>query len=310
MVYENYIFNTLYLNITDRCLSNCSYCKLGDSNNNKVATLSDMVRAVEKVKPSAVAITGGEPLLYQDLIINFLNFYEIDYRRHWDVTICTSFIGDIKLDDRLLNMIDTIQYTYSEDRIKKIGKERFESIIKSLDRLRLNVTTIYTVLPEDLKRLDTEDKIKDFFTYILPFTDGISIEALSYDKSFEDYQKYLDNVDKFMSIAFKYIPLNMNMNIAQWKKYHNSSFGITCSSCEIGCAHTMLPDGSIIKSCNCGVERDINHFENRNKKVLTKCGQCKAFYYEKCKAGCERFEEYCAFPKITFSNWYRGDYNA
>ena len=310
MVYENYIFNTLYLNITDRCLSNCSYCKLGNSNNNKVATLSDMVRAVEKVKPSAVAITGGEPLLYQDLIINFLNFYEIDYRRHWDVTICTSFIGDIKLDDRLLNMIDTIQYTYSEDRIKKIGKERFESIIKSLDRLRLNVTTIYTVLPEDLKRLDTEDKIKDFFTYILPFTDGISIEALSYDKSFEDYQKYLDDVAKFMSIAFKYIPLNMNMNIAQWKKYHNSSFGITCSSCEIGCAHTMLPNGSIIKSCNCGVERDTKHFENRNKKVLTKCGQCKAFYYEKCKAGCERFEEYCAFPKITYSNWYRGDYNA
>ena len=54
----------------------------------------------------------------------------------------------------------------------------------------------------------------------------------------------------------------------------------------------------------------MKHFENRNKKVLTKCGQCKAFYYEKCKAGCERFEEYCAFPKITYSNWYRGDYNA
>ena len=310
MVFENYIFNTLYLNITNKCLSNCSYCKLGNSSNTLVASLDDMIRAVELTKPSGIVITGGEPLLYKQLIMDFLNFYEIDYRRHWDVTICTSFIGDIELDKELLNLTNTIQYTYSEERIEKIGKERFEAIINGIDRLRTDLTTIYTALPEDIARLDTEEKVKEYFEYILPFTDGIAIEALSYDKSFDDYQKYLDDVDKFMSIAFKYIPEEKNLNIAQWKKYHNSSFGITCSSCEIGCAHTMLPNGNIIKSCNCGVERDIKHFENRNKKVLTKCGQCKAFYYEKCKAGCERFEEYCAFPKITYSNWYRGDYNA
>jgi organic radical activating enzyme len=310
MVFENYIFNTLYLNITNKCLANCSYCKLGNSNNTTVASLDDMVRAVELVKPSAVVITGGEPLLYKRLIKDFLNFYEIDYRRHWDVTICTSFIGDIEIDKELTSLVDTIQYTYSEKRIKKIGKEKFESIINSLDRMKLDLTTIYTVLPEDMKRLDSEDKIKEYFEYILPFTDGISFEALSYDESFEDYQKYLDDVDKFMSIAFKYVPLDKNLNISQWNRFRNSSFGITCSSCDIGCAHTMLPTGNVIKTCNCGIDRIIKHFENRKNKVLNKCGECAMFYYEHCKAGCERFEEYCAFPKITYSNWYRGDYNA
>ena len=70
----------------------------------------------------------------------------------------------------------------------------------------------------------------------------------------------------------------MNMNIAQWKKYHNCSFGIVCSSCDIGCANTMLPNGCIVKTCNCGIERTTKHFENRKNKILNKCGECDMFY--------------------------------
>lgn len=294
MEYDNNLFVTLYLNITEDCNLQCDYCKLWKPKG-KTATLSDMITAVEKVKPSHICITGGEPIFYQDMIKSFIRFYEAGFRRLWDVTLCTNLS---KLpDDELLKMINNVQYTYSIDRIKRLGKEQ---VLDRLDYLKdkTNLSTIITLTEQELK----EDPI-EFGRELLTFPSNMySFEPLSFSEDLED--GYYNRVDEFLYKIYDIIPIEKNYFFHKIEKNKAGTISIDCNSCDIGCAFTMKPDGEVIKQCNCGIPR--NSFD-RKQKFLNMCVNCE--YFKQCKVGCERYGSLCAFPKKTYKKYIKGEFS-
>lgn len=303
MIYENYIHTTLYLNITSKCQMGCNYCQLGKGN--EVASLGDMIKALETIRPELLVITGGEPLLYPDLLLNFLKFYEVDYKKHWDIILCSSLLYDTSKDKVLevLNHIDDLQYTYSLDRINKIGKDIFISRIKEYRSNVRNILSIITLTEDVVNKYESEEEIKGYIEEALQYTDKLGLELLSYDSSI-DYITYQNKADRFIGIAFKYIPKDKNVLLHKWETYYNSSLSVNCNSCDIGCAYTMLPNGNIKKQCNCAIDRNT---ELRKQKFMNMCVNCDIFGY--CKVGCERFGPACGFPKNTFNKYLKGDYD-
>ena len=302
MIYTNNVFITLYLNITNQCNLNCDYCYIHDKKNyEKVAPLGNLINAIDTVQPQQIVITGGEPLLHPKLIQALIRHYESTLSKHWDIILCTNLYYKELSKDQLdtIKMVDYIQTSYSIDRTRKAGSileyiDHNSHIIKRDCKNIKAIDCIFTITPEQLSMIPSKEA---YMLLDLKDIDDVSMESLSYDPRIDiDWQEYYDKVDNYMSICSDIIPYEKNGLYKKWERCLKENINpMNCNMCSIGCAKTY-ENGSILNRCNCLVHR-----EERKDKFINKCIECNL--YEYCKMDCERFGNYCGFPKKTFTEF-------
>lgn len=299
---------TLFIMITNDCNNNCPQCYSKYRNcNMHCVDLGDMIDAVDKLSPGKVVLTGGEPLLYPERIISFVNYYNADYRKHWNTTLCTNLLFDDlnRSQVKAITLVDYIQTTYSVDRFKTDDKfHKFIFNIANANLLIKNeenkfIDVNVTITEEQLKEPVNEliDKLKGMYV------DGVGFEQLSYNKnskkSDEELIDFYNRTDEYILEASKQlkekIPYMENLTFKGWDMALNNSLSsLNCTVCDSGYCKLLDPDGNITNGCICLIDKDIN----RRQKFINECVSCE--YYKYCKMDCERFGNHCAFPKKTF----------
>jgi len=175
--------------ITYKCNSNCFYCNIKDLESNEMNSDEILYITDElcSIKPVKVSLSGGEPLLREELgeISRMLYKYGISHSINTNGILVPERISDIKRANILLSI----------DGDKKIndslrGKGSFDSVIKASEALLKNnipfsFTTVITKNNCDIKNLifllDLAKKYKtkiNFQTfYTLPGHDDLGFSA-------------------------------------------------------------------------------------------------------------------------------------
>lgn len=301
MIIDFGLFCTLYLNITNQCNLNCEYCYIHDKKDyEKVASLGNLINAIDTYLPQQVVITGGEPLLYPELIQALLRHYDSTLSRHWDVILCTNLyykeLSKAQLD--AIKMVDYIQTSYSIDRTKIAGNilDYIKNNTKAIKEECKNigaVDCIFTITQDQL----TMNPGREIKLLLDTGIDSIDIESISYNSKIDvNWQKYYDQVDDYVNTCCEFIPYDKNALYQSWDRaFKENLYSMNCNMCSFGCAKTY-DNGKIFNRCNCLVDK-----EERKIKFMSKCIDCD--YYTYCKMDCERYGNYCGFLKKTFSNY-------
>lgn len=134
--------DTVYINITEKCNLNCPYCYL-DCSNSKINELKtedwiNTINEIDKLHVENLAITGGEPLLREDLfeILNEANFENIKVT---GLITNGTMINSKNLDDICENF-NVVQIALDgvnkETHEISRGKGTFDRVLKSIELLK------------------------------------------------------------------------------------------------------------------------------------------------------------------------------
>jgi len=194
----------LAIELTNNCNKNCIWCGARAGLNQNLS-YSDVISSIDKYKPRELAITGGEPLLREDL------FQIIDYckSKNIKVTLCTNgtlITEDIakKLNADIINIsIDGIETIHDSIR----GSGSFAEVLDGLSNLKkankLNKVVIATVLGQQNK--DQANKIINFF---YPEINKFMIARVVYAGKAK--QKWLLNALDILKVYFSILPYRLN----------------------------------------------------------------------------------------------------
>lgn len=297
---------TLFLCLTNKCNLNCNHCYIHHkTTDNEVAELGDMIDAIDSTAPGKLVITGGEPLLYPREIVSLMNYYKADYKQHWNVTLCTNLLYD-EIDELQLEAIrlcDYLQTTYSIDRFTD---EQYKKFVNNFNKVKENTKlkaydTIVTITEKQLEE-DPKSMIDKLLNDLDP--DGLAFEQLSYPTitKDKDIEEFYNKTDEYMLEVFKCLLPEKNLTLQSWKKSIENNMTVHCTVCDDGYSKVFNVDqDSISNGCICLINKE----SNRKEKFKKYCINCDLFKY--CRMDCERFGNYCAFPKNTFRYALRMD---
>lgn len=300
MIYSDNIFKTFYLCLTNKCNLNCEYCyihKKDKTDQKDVMELGDMIYAIKSANPQYVIITGGEPLLYPNQIIALQRSFKVNDSCHWNTTLCSNLYYKELTKKQLeaISMVDSLQTSYSIDRelidedIVDIIGRNIETIRKNCKNIK-NISVIWTITPNQLNHY-----FKDECDKLLSLDiNGIQLEAISYTSDINfNWDAYYQEFDNYALKCCKYIPEERNDLYWQWSSaLDNHLNSLHCNICNLGCAVTY-ENNKLMNRCNCIIEK-----VERKDKFRDYCLDCDLYKY--CKMDCERFGNYCGFPKKTF----------
>lgn len=311
---DNNSFISLFVEITNNCNLNCNECytKYKNYKNKKAISLSDIINAIDTVIPSKVIYTGGEPLLYPELITFSINFYKAHLKQHWNNVICSNLLFDklTRQQESAIILVDYIQTTYSVDRFKtkdmfnnwkKIFKET-KTLLKLSEENSFRKKFIdinITLTPSQLK-----EKPETLISKLLELEpDGIGIEFLSFHDPNKIDQEFYNRSDAYMKRVFELLDKDINLSYQAIKNNLNNGYIMHCNNCKNGNNYLVNPDGDIIPGCLCNPLLTNTEKIDATKKFIIDCVDCKYFKY--CRGNCERFGMNCGFPKQTFDYVYK-----
>ena len=219
----------------DKCNMNCEYCYIKDKGEEaEPVSLGDIIDAIDSVNPGNVIFTGGEPMLYPDLIEKPIEYYEFMKKKYWKTCLMTNL--NYELDDRKKNILlkmDCIQNTF---RPWLMSSENYKKNIKFCLDSGLNLVFTITL---DKKMLDIKpEELKEYLDIAtLGYTCGLLFETVSSIREEVDYEK-ADNSCR-ASNTFVFDPVTKKVKIgcpcfipsdesARVHKYLS-----TCEDCDI-----------------------------------------------------------------------------
>lgn len=249
--------------------------------------------ALSRTEPSEVLITGGEPMLYPDLVAQTIKAVHLADKPA-RVTLCTNMLFDMNKARHILSSIDAIQTSYSVDRETIVPNitSRIRSGIRQARRYHniKDISIVWSITPAQLKvkpesACHTVESLE---------ADAVMMETLSWTKKTDSgYETYLKNADHYIKECFKLLPEQINGTLHAWQRAERESFdGLVCHDCEEAQTYT-LRNGTLEKQCNCLYETI-----DRSRLFVEHCAQCPL--YRKCKMSCMRYGAYCGFPKETY----------
>ena len=288
---DNIFAPNLYLELTNNCNLDCEYCYIKDKGKEKEkVVLGDLIDAIDTVQPGNVIFTGGEPMLYPELIEKIIEYYEFIEKKYWKTCLMTNLIYE--LDDRKKNIffkIDCIQNTFRPWLLKNI---EYRKNIKFCLESGLNLVLTITL---DKRILDIEPKkLIDYLDLsTLGYTCGLIFETVSSVREEVDYKKadeYLLECSKLLEDS-QYNVITFN----EWKSHVENKMSLHCNSCRASNSYIFDPITKKVKiGCPCFVTHDKMA---RIRKYLSTCEDCDIF--DICKMDCTRFGEKCGTPKET-----------
>lgn len=266
------------ISITDKCNLRCVYCRSEDSihyNDNLIndcLSLYDykfIINGLSQVGIKKINFTGGEPLLYPNLVeLIRYTYYECNIN---DISITTHGIGLHEIVDELKrNGLKTVNisldslksYKYKE--ITRGGN--LNDVLKSINRcLELGVkVNINCVIIDTFN----DDEIYDFidmanyypvdirFIEIMPFGEGKYI----YEEGYFNLSKYINQID----ILYK-IEDDKDTNAKMYKVNHSKGrIGIITDIRYNTCNKVIITlDGKIKLSMHSNEEVDMKYYLNK-----------------------------------------------
>ena len=288
---DNIFAPNLYLEITNKCNMNCGYCYIKDKGEEaEPVSLGDIIDAIDIVNPGNVIFTGGEPMLYPDLIEKPIEYYKFMKKKYWKTCIMTNL--NYELDDRKKNILlkmDCIQNTF---RPWLMSSENYKKNIKFCLDSGLNLVFTITL---DKKMLDIKpEELKEYLDIAtLGYTCGLLFETVSSIREEVDYEK----ADKYMLQCAKLLEdTQYNLiTFSDWKFHVDNNMSLHCNSCRASNTFVFDPITKKVKiGCPCFVPSDESA---RVHKYLSTCEDCDIF--DICKMDCERFGDKCGTPKNT-----------
>ena len=285
----------LYLNITRECNINCSYCyiKNSDYKNSKI-DISAFINSIEKIHPSNLFFTGGECLLYPKIINDIINYFKKYKNFYFYTVICSNLMYKNFTNEQInaISKVKEIQTTISFEKFKNTKDYRLflNNILFLHNKFPDKKISLILTISDDFIKFINPRHIMFINKFPINF---IKPESISYYKSDSvNWDLYYRNFDNYLGKIFENIDNDKNNLKNIWVRGINNNNIVECNICNNGYSFTFI-DGKILNSCNCLIKK-----ENRLRKFKKYCINCNLFKY--CKMGCERYGNYCAFPKNTF----------
>lgn len=301
-------FISLFIEITNNCNLNCHECytKYKNYQNKKAISLSDIINAIDTVVPSKVIYTGGEPLLYPELISHSINFYNAHYKQHWNTVVCSNLIFDKLSEEQQIALIniDYLQTSYSVDRFKTKSmfykwKNNFKHAKELLKASQSSYRNKFVDINVTINPLQLKEKPETLISKLLELEpDGIGLEFLSFHDPNKIDKEFYNRSDAYMKRVFELLDPKINLSFQAMKNNLNNGYTMHCNNCKNRMNYLVNPDGEIILGCLCNPLLTNKEKIDTTKKLIEQCIDCKYFKY--CRGNCERFGLNCGFPKQTF----------
>lgn len=311
---QSYKLNTIeypisaYLKLTNNCMFRCSFCSQGKSENKfmNLSLAKKILKELQKIGVRYITYTGGEPLLYEDI----LDVVKFGHSLGFTQAIVTTLFPLFNVEnEEVLKYIDQVgvsfhgrDITYNKIVGNKIG---FQALVKNIDKLTnmgCKVNLNYTICQQNMNYEDMK--------YALDFAMGRSLRlcfgrinyvGLSEHSNIINPDDYLQIVSEFKSEYDKVeisncIPFcEANDNY----KYllHGCGAGISLISFEPNGDVTICPTsnyviGNVNKQGIFSIWKSAVMKKFRNMNYLSNaCRICK--YLNVCKGGCHVEESGC-----------------
>lgn len=196
------------ISITDACNLRCLYCmpkgyKAQHHNFLTVEEINNITQALAKLGVKRVRITGGEPLIRQDVVEIIKNINEIDGIQDIGITTNGIFLSE-KIDDLVkhgLKRVNISLDTLKHERFKKLTGGDLDKVLSGLNKaIDKGLVVKINVIP--MKEIN-EDEISDFinlskkldidvrFIELMPIGEAVKFKGVL--KS--DIMKFLDGTN-------------------------------------------------------------------------------------------------------------------
>ncbi len=256
----NSSLNTVYIYITEECNLKCSYCHLDCSssriNELKAEDWINAINEIDKLHVENLVITGGEPLLREDLfdILNGANFENI---KATGLITNGTMINSENLDDICENF-DVVQIALDgvnkETHEISRGKDTFDKVLKAVDLLKSaldnskldQVLISMTVFKEnkaevsEMVRFANSKNFNMSFFNVLPVGRANKPSGLHWLTPDEYSQTVID--------AYKAFSETVNENLSKGKK---TNFYVKPSNVNYSSIYTTEP----LQNCGIGIRK-------------------------------------------------------
>lgn len=170
------MFVQSYVHITDRCNMNCAGCYSRTSARNCVADLPiEQIRIIfdelQKHHVSRIIISGGEPMLRQDIS------QVLSYAKEFGFEILMITNGSISIPDEVFRLLDVVSFSidYLEQEYNSVNRKiNKKSLLDNISRAKacgISVTGIITITSVNID--DVENYFKLSMEYQLPISFSI-----------------------------------------------------------------------------------------------------------------------------------------
>lgn len=307
----------VFWNITCRCNLYCQHCHVGNDQYDDLNTEQclDIVNNLRAAKVKMVILSGGEPLLRQDI------FDIVRPLRDDDIKVSIATNG-YTIDQNILTKLKSlninevqISLDSSEQRVHDAFRGKAGSYQKAIDAIRLchemsipvGVNTVIT--PHNINGLwAMGEQLQSMGVKCWRLTINVPKgRGAALSKELQVHDNDLINIIPKLSSTYKNISIDDPLCVRFWRI--NSRIAKQCGAGIILCA--IEPDGTV-KPCVFSDSYLGNILENplfdiwnsmqmevfRNSNAqLSDCKECSE--YSKCKGGCKAFNSYYRNNKIT-----------
>lgn len=209
--------NSITICLTNKCTATCSHCCMscspyGESTleYDKILKILEQLQQFEKIK--IVNITGGEPFIYYDFLINILSKISAMGKNITLVTNGFWAVSEKETEEKLLKLINcglkSLSVSLSEFHNEYIKLENINNIIKVARQLPISVNLKIAVTKDKmsfdlLSRIG--ENIIDVPIYFFPVAPVGRAKGISYDDLIKKY-----HIDKRMTCSDKELVIYNN----------------------------------------------------------------------------------------------------
>ena len=307
------MYKRAILSITNRCNLRCLHCYNASARDisveKKIEWINDdFACKLKELGVYHIGLTGGEPLLRYEHLLNYVNLFS---KYHFYIVLTTNgiFLDDEKIEELTQRGVNLIQISVdgankeSHEFIR--GEGTYEPIIKFFreDKYKkYNLFPMYTINKHNYKEIETyiEQMImygvsQIGFERYIPAT-GLNVELLelspdilheSYEKIFMYENKIDIHVNDPLYTAFKLSKSNASMEVVRFIEEWKVGCSAGESSIYIDANGNLYPctfsKDSVFNVCEADISTLSNNITYNCATEESKCSKCK---YARVCGGC------------------------
>lgn len=317
MIYRNaiisseYILNNLkyplivFLKITSKCMLNCKFCSQfpRDSSDMDIEFAKHILEDLKKNGTVTIFYTGGEPLLYKNLVELLKYGYELGFNQ----IIVTN--GMLLCDDELKEIykyITSISVSlHGKENIHDLlvcHKGCFKKVIKNIKYVKNNYSNVkIDILCTAVNENINVENINYLANYCSRNNFNLSLSRVNYIGKGENYYDNI-NIDKLFEIVDSLVAKGFKINVGNCVASCtvDERYDYLTKGCDAGVLSCAIETNGDVKICATSKEVIGNIYQHSLRKIwnckrLTKmrkikflpapCQSCNKF--EKCRGGCK-----------------------
>lgn len=281
----------VFLSFTTKCNLRCKHCYSNSGINGKDIDVEKLLIILKKIRPLRLVISGGDPLIKTDKLLDFLKKYQKINGKNTQIVIATN--GTLITKERLKLLAPYVdRYQISLDTLipKKYFKVRGMNLlenslngIKEVVKFGTDIQIAFSLFKENIPEIPEvikfciENKIKRI-NVLRPRPLGRSKEFLTKQEIIESYKTFKELGEKNNIKVYIHDPIA-------------NAIGIT-SECLAAKEIIAIDINLTLKPCPLFNKGEIGTFEeiwegNFFNSVREDIEKCKSCPIKKCNGGCK-----------------------